>query len=104
MILLWHDKTIDCESADRIIIPGVYIVKGRTLTLKNPADKMEIVLGKILHKIEGNIRVAKKPIEKTPEELQEMAARCLCGKDWSGMPGPKPACPVHDEIKGSPGK
>ena len=70
VILLRKDREIDCESSDKVIIPGIFLPKGRTLTLLNPADRMEIILGKIPQYIKGNIRVKKKPTEMSPEELK----------------------------------
>lgn len=70
VFVIFRDREIDCESADRVIIPGIFLPKGRTLTLKNPSDRMEIILGKIPQYIKGDIRVKKKPIEMSPEELK----------------------------------
>lgn len=73
VVLIWRDGERDCGGSEKLFIPFIYIRKGRTLTLVDPGERMEITLGKPFIFINGNIRVKKRPTEMSPEDLKKRA-------------------------------
>lgn len=79
IILLFRDKTLDLDGHKSLILPGLYIAKGRTLTLKNLGVDQDLhpiltMTTRFFRRIKGNVRLARKPIEMTKTELLEFVA------------------------------
>ena len=73
VILVWRDKTIDAKGANRLVSPLVYIRKGRTLTIKNIGEgRFEFAM--VRSKLEGSVRIAKKPKEVSVADLKKLAS------------------------------
>lgn len=73
VILLWRDRTIDAAECDRLVIPHLYIRKGRILTIKNIVDGKEFRLEVPgVMKVYGDIRIARKAREVSPDDLAYM--------------------------------
>jgi hypothetical protein len=73
IVLVWHDKTIDVTGVEKLVVPGIYIRKGRTLTIKgvDPLKRFEMqIAGPMI--IRGDVRLAKTAQEMTVEQLREI--------------------------------
>jgi len=71
-LALFRDKTIDVDGAERLVIGFLWVRKGRTLTITgvDPSRRFMVEMGP-LSKIRGDVRLARKPVEMTPEQLRE---------------------------------
>lgn len=74
IVLVWRDKTIYVKGADILYIMGLYIRKGRTLTINgvDPLKRFEMRVSGPM-KVHGDIRLAKTAQEVSVEELRKLS-------------------------------
>lgn len=75
ILVIFRDRTIDAAGAEKLVISFLYVRKGKVLTIKG-VDTSRTFTVEMSHwsVVRGDVRIARKPVEMSVEEIRERIA------------------------------